>query len=87
MEIEQDNQDGHEEKRWLADASHFALAGTDDTMGMELDVDEADAEVGSITTAAQSCVHSHHVSRLSVILLLRSVGSPVGDKERAVPNV
>jgi hypothetical protein len=55
---------------------------------MELDVDEADAEVGSITTAAQSRVHSRHVSRLSATLSLLSVGGHVSDKERgAVRNV
>jgi hypothetical protein len=91
MEAEQDNQDvpeGHEEERGLAEASHIALAGTDDTMDMELDVDEADAEVGSITTAAQSRVHSRHVSRLSATLSLLSVGGHVSDKERgAARNV
>jgi hypothetical protein len=34
-------------------------------MDMELGIDEADAEVGSIMTAAQSRVHSRHVLRLS----------------------
>jgi len=90
MDAEQDNQDvpeGHEEERGLAEASHIALPGTDDTMDMELDVDEADAEVGSITTAAQSRVHSRHVSRLSTTLSLHSVGGHVSDKERAVRNV
>jgi hypothetical protein len=29
-------------------------------MDMELDIDEADVKVGSITTAAQSRVHSRH---------------------------
>lgn len=91
MEAELDNQDvpeGYEEERGLAEASHIALAGTDDTMDMELDVDEADAEVDSITTAAQSRVHSRHVSRLSATLSVLSVGSHVSDKERgAVRNV
>ena len=93
MEAEQDSQDvpeGDEEEQGLAEASHIALAGTDDTMDMELDidVDEADAEVGSITTAAQSRVHSRHVSKLSATLSLLSVGGHVRDKERgAVHNV
>ena len=91
MEAEQDNQDiseEDEEERGLAEASHIALAGTDDTMDMELDIDEADAEVGSITTAAQSRVHSRHVSRLSATLSLLSAGGHVSDKERgAVRNV
>lgn len=89
MEAEQDNQDvpeGHEGEWGLAEASHIALA--DDTMDMELDVDEADAEVGSITTAAQSRVHSRHVSRLSAALSVLSVGGHVSDKERsAVRNM
>jgi len=91
MEAEQDNQgvpEGDEEERGLAEASHIALAGIDDTMDMELDIDEADAEVGSITTAAQSRVHSRHVSRLSATLSLLSAGGHVSDKERdAVRNV
>jgi hypothetical protein len=90
-ESEQDNRDvpeGQVEERGLDEASHIALAGTDDTMDMELDVDEADAEVGSITTAAQSRVHSRHVSRLSATLSLLSVGSHVSEKERStVRNV
>ncbi|KAH9991071.1 hypothetical protein BJV77DRAFT_1009835 [Russula vinacea] len=90
-QTEEDDQsvlDGYEEERVLAEASHIALAGTDDTMDMELDVDEADAEVGSITTAAQSRVHSRHVSRLSATLSLLSVGSHVSDTElRAARNV
>jgi hypothetical protein len=65
--------EGHEDEQAVADASHIALAGADDQIDMELDVDEADAEVGSITTAAQSRVHSRHVSRLSAALSLRSV--------------
>ncbi len=88
IEAEQDNPEGHEEEQGLAEASHIALAGTDDTMDMELDVDEADAEVGSITTAAQSRVHSRHVSTLSAALSLLSVGGHVSDAERgAVRNV
>lgn len=89
MEAEQDNKDvpeGHEEEQGLAEASHIALAGVDDTMDMELDVDEADAEVGSITTAAQSRIHSRHVSRLSATLSVLSVGGHVSDKERAARN-
>ena len=50
---EQDVPDGYEEQG-LAEAIHIALAGADDTMDIELDMDEADAEVGSITTTAQS---------------------------------
>ena len=38
----------------VAEAAHIALAGADDTVDMELDINEADAEVGSITTPAQS---------------------------------
>jgi hypothetical protein len=85
VEAEQDNQgvpEGHEEEQGLAEASHIALAGTDDTMDMELDVDEADAEVGSITTAAQSRIHSRHVSRLSATLSLLSAGGHVSDRDR-----
>jgi hypothetical protein len=79
--MEQDSLEGleEEEERALAEASHIALPGSDDTMDMDLDVDEADAEVGSITTAAQSRIHSRHVSRLSATLSLHSVGSHVGD--------
>jgi hypothetical protein len=88
VQAEQDDQsvpEEHEEERALAEASHSTLAGTDDTMDMELDVDEADAEVGSITTAAQSRMHSRHVSRLSATL---SVGSHVSNAElRAARNV
>ena len=90
-QTEEDDQsvlEEHEEERVLGEASHIALAGTDDTMDMELDVDEADAEVGSITTAAQSRVHSRHVSRLSATLSVLSVGSHVSDTElRAARNV
>jgi hypothetical protein len=81
--IEQDSleADEEEEGQALAEASHVALPGSDDTMDMELDVDEADAEVDSITTAAQSRVHSRHVSRLSAALSLLSVGGHVGESE------
>ena len=81
-QAEQDGQadsEGHEEERVLAEASHVALMGSDDTM--DLDVDEADAEVSSITTAAQSRVHSRHVSRLSASLSLLTVGGHVSDRE------
>ena len=91
VQAEQDDQsvpEEHEEERALAEASHSTLAGTDDTMDMELDVDEADAEVGSITTAAQSRMHSRHVSRLSATLSVLSVGSHVSNAElRAARNV
>ena len=85
-EMKQDNQsigqeEGEEEEQALVEASHVALAGSDDTMDMELDVDEADAEVGSITTAAQSRVHSRHVSRLSATLPPLSPGGHVSDAE------
>jgi hypothetical protein len=56
----------------LAEVSHIAVTGADDTIDMELE--EEDAEVGNITTAAQSRVHSRHVSQLSAALSLRSVG-------------
>lgn len=78
---EQDDSEGHEEERVLAEASHVALMGSDDTMNMDLDVDEADAEVSSITTAAQSRIHSRHVSRLSASLSLLTVGGHVSDRE------
>src|SRR5260221_7481879 len=87
LEQEQAVQDGqednerHEEERVLAEASHVALVGSDDTMDMDLDIDEADAEVRSITTAAQSRVHSRHVSRLSASLSLLTVGGHVSDRE------
>ena len=84
---EQDDErlpEGLEEEQVLADASHIALAGGDDTMDMELDVDEADAEVGSITTAAQSRVHSRHVSRMSAAFSLRSLNEHLGDSELEV---
>jgi len=91
VQAEQDDQsvlEGYEGEQVLAEASRIALAGTDDTMDMELDVDEADAEVGSITTAAQSRVHSRHVSRLSATLSLLTVGGHVSDTELgAVRNV
>jgi hypothetical protein len=61
------------EEQDLAEASHIALAGADDTMDMELDIDEADVKVGSITTAAQSRDHSRYVSRLSAAWSLCSV--------------
>ncbi|KAI0285532.1 hypothetical protein BC826DRAFT_119175 [Russula brevipes] len=83
-QAERDDQsvsDEHEEEHTLAEASHDALPGSDDTVDMELDVDEADAEVGSITTAAHSRVHSRHVSRLSAALSVRSVGGHVSDPE------
>lgn len=87
VQAEQDDQEEHEEERALAEPSHVTLAGTDDTTDMELDVDEADAEVGSITTAAQSRMHSRHVSRLSATLSVLSVGSHVSDAElRAARN-
>ena len=90
VQAEQDDQsipEEHEEERALAEASHSTLAGTDDTMDMELDVDEADAEVGSITTAAQSRIHSRHVSRLSATLSVLSAGGHVSDAElRAARN-
>src|SRR5260370_8580665 len=70
----------------LGEVSHVAVTGADDSFDMELD--EVDAEVGSITTAAQSRVHSRHVSRLSATLSLLSAGGHVSDKERdAVRNV
>ena len=62
----------HEEEPLLAEVSHIAVTGADDTIDMDLE--EADAEVGDITTAAQSRIHSRHVSRLSAALSLRSVG-------------
>ena len=68
--MEQDDRsvtEEHEEKWALAQASHVTLVGTDDTMDMELDVEEVDGKVGSITTAAQSQMHSRHVPRLSTI--------------------
>ena len=90
VQAEQDDQsipEEHEEEQALAEASHSTLAGIDDTMDMELDVDEADAEVGSITTAAQSRIHSRHVSRLSATLSVLSAGGHVSDAElRAARN-
>jgi hypothetical protein len=64
-----------EEEPMLAEVSHIAVTGADDTIDMELE--EEDAEVGNITTAAQSRVHSRHVSQLSAALSLRSVGGRV----------
>ncbi|KAI9451537.1 hypothetical protein F5148DRAFT_1290056 [Russula earlei] len=69
-----------EEEQSLVEASIVALASSDDTMDMELDVDEADAEVGSITTAAHSRIHSRHVSRLSAALSLLTIGGHVSDE-------
>ncbi|KAH9067004.1 hypothetical protein EDB83DRAFT_2542288 [Lactarius deliciosus] len=66
----------HEEEPMLAEVSHIAVTGADDTIDMELE-EEADAQVGDITTAAQSRIHSRHVSRLSAALSLRSVGGHV----------
>ncbi|KAI9436935.1 hypothetical protein H4582DRAFT_366964 [Lactarius indigo] len=71
-----------EEEPMLAEVSHIAVTGADDTIDMELE--EADAEVGDITTAAQSRIHSRHVSRLSAALSLRSVG---GHMEYPEPEV
>ncbi|KAF8257860.1 hypothetical protein EI94DRAFT_1692001 [Lactarius quietus] len=65
----------HDEEPILAEVSHIAVTGADDTIDMELE--EEDGEVGEITTAAQSRVHSRHVSRLSAALSLRSVGGRV----------
>jgi hypothetical protein len=65
----------HEEEPMVAEVSHIAVTGADDTIDMEME--EEDAEVGNITTAAQSRVHSRHVSRLSAALSLRSVGGHV----------
>ncbi|KAH9992519.1 hypothetical protein BJV74DRAFT_962454 [Russula compacta] len=84
VEADQDEDlpEGQEEELALAEVSHVALPGSDDTMDMELDIDEADAEVGSITTAAaHSRVHSRHVSRLSAALSLRSVAGHVSNTE------
>ncbi|KAH8999723.1 hypothetical protein EDB92DRAFT_2080754 [Lactarius akahatsu] len=72
----------HEEEPMLAEVSHIAVTGADDTIDMEFE--EADAEVGDITTAAQSRIHSRHVSRLSAALSLRSVG---GHMEYPEPEV
>jgi hypothetical protein len=86
-EEEEDEQDdgnlpeGHEEEQAVADASHIALADADDSIDMELDVDDMDAEVGSIITAVQSRVHSRHISRLSAALSLQSVNEHLGDAE------
>ena len=87
-ETESDEQVVTEEGPMLAEVSHIAVTGADDSFDMELD--EVDAEVGNITTAAQSRVHSRHVSRLSATLSLRSVGrnanysEPEGDGEREI---
>ncbi|KAH9171750.1 hypothetical protein EDB89DRAFT_2114402 [Lactarius sanguifluus] len=75
--------DVHDEGPMLAEVSHIAVTGADDTIDMELE-EEADAEVGDITTAAQSRIHSRHVSRLSAALSLRSVG---GHMEYPEPEV
>jgi hypothetical protein len=82
VQAEKDDQsitEEHEEKRALAQASHVTLVGTHDTMDMELDIDEVDAEVSSVTTAAQCQMHLRHVSRLSAMLSLLSVGGQVSD--------
>ena len=71
-EQEPEEQAVAEEEPMLAEVSHIAVTGADDTIDMELE--EEDAEAGNITTAAQSRVHSRHVSRLSAALSLRSVG-------------
>ncbi|KAH9053318.1 hypothetical protein EDB87DRAFT_1652018 [Lactarius vividus] len=73
----------HEEEPMVAEVSHIAVTGADDTIDMELE-EEADAEVGDITTAAQSRIHSRHVSRLSAALSLRSVG---GHMEYPEPEI
>ena len=78
QETESDEEDVTEileEEPMLAEVSHIAVTGADDTIDMDLE--EEDAEVGNITTAAQSRVHSRHVSRLSAALSLRSVGGRV----------
>ena len=68
----------HEEAEpMLAEVSHIAVTGADDTIDMDMELEEEDAEVCNITTAAQSRVHSRHVSRLSAALSLRSVGGHV----------
>ena len=69
-----------EEQRMLAEVSHIAVSGADDTID-DMELEEEDSEVGNITTAAQSRVHSRHVSRLSAALSLRSVGGHVGYTE------
>lgn len=73
-----------EEEPMLAEVSHIAVTGADDTIDMELE--EVDTEVGNITTAAQSRVHSRHVSRLSAALSLRSVGGHVDYPEPEAEN-
>jgi hypothetical protein len=55
------------------------IVGTHDTMDMELDIDEVDAEVSSVTTAAQCQMHLRHVSKLSAMLSLLSDGGHVSD--------
>src|ERR1700761_8558743 len=59
----------HEEPM-LAEVSHVAVTGADDTIDMDMELEEEDAEVCNITTAAQSRIHSRHVSRLSAALSL-----------------
>ena len=49
---EKDIPEGYEEQD-LAEASHIILAGADNMMDMEPDINEADVEVGSITATAQ----------------------------------
>ncbi|KAH8981991.1 hypothetical protein EDB86DRAFT_3106937 [Lactarius hatsudake] len=73
----------HEEEPMLAEVSHIAVTGADDTIDMELE-EEADAQVGDITTAAQSRIHSRHVSRLSAALSLRSVGRESDPEDDAI---
>ena len=84
-EQEPEEQAVTEEESTLAEASHIAVTGSDDTID-DMELEEEDAEVGNITTAAQSRVHSRHVSRLSAALSLRSVGGHVGYTETEVDH-
>ncbi|KAI0043626.1 hypothetical protein FA95DRAFT_1563095 [Auriscalpium vulgare] len=83
------------EEEGVAEASHMANGNADETIDMELEglddrtgydtqEDIEDEDVGSITTAAQSRMHSRHVSKLSAALSLLSVGgkAPAHEADR-----
>ncbi|KAI0055919.1 hypothetical protein BV25DRAFT_1832763 [Artomyces pyxidatus] len=86
------------EEEGLAEASHVAHVAADETVDMDLDVEEDrfergergngdDEDMGSVTTAAQSRLHSRHVSRLSAALSLLSVGGQVPGHEADAEDI
>ncbi|KAA1475416.1 hypothetical protein DENSPDRAFT_783512 [Dentipellis sp. KUC8613] len=80
-----------EDDMGLAEASHVAHVAADETIDMDIEMDvegnimgmgEDEGEQGSVTTTAQSRMHSRHVSKLSAALSLMSVGGQVQEPYR-----